>query len=336
MGDDMRPSFALLSAFLTACNTGGSIRVPGAEGDASGSQAVEIATVLASGLRAPGAIAVRSGVVYWVEADGAIRSMPTSDGTPAVVGTGCRQTTLAVDATNAYCAGSDQNVRAIALSGGASTALAATEPALDVAVDPSRVYFTTFYGERVTGGNNISVVGAVPIDGGPVLRLATSQLLPSSVAVGGGYLYWLDAVQDDNGAHPASGVAVMRVPVDGGAAASIASTTGISPGLSGENKAIAIDLSSVYFSNEAALLKVPLAGGSPMTLATGFSLALAIDDASVYWATADSGGAIMRTPLSGGVSTTLVAGETAASVAVDASHVYWSNPQKGTIASAPK
>jgi hypothetical protein len=247
------------------------------------------------------------------------------------VGNGCRPTALAVDAAHAYCAGSDQTVRAISLADGTATALAAL-PAFDLTVDGARVYFTTTYGERVAGGNANSVVGAVPTDGGAVVPLATTQLLPSSVAVDAAFVYWLDVAEDSDGTHAATGIVVMRAPLDGGAATLLGTASGVSPGRSG-NKAIAVDAMGVYFTNEAALLRLPLSGGAPTTLATGISGALAIDDTTIYWAAAgSSGAAIMKSALTGGPASTLVAGENVASIAVDSARVYWSNPAKGTIA----
>jgi hypothetical protein len=307
---------------------------PDAGGDGFGPP-IATATVLAAGQHGPGAIAVRGGEVYWVVADGTVTSVSASGGAPAVVGTGCRATALAVDATSAYCAGTDQSIRAIDLSSGAATALAASEPALDLALGGQAVFFTTYYGERTAGGNAISLVGAVPVDGGAVASLATKQLLPSSIAVDGAYAYWVVATQDDEGTHPASGVGVVRAPFDGGAPVSLGSSAGISPGLSGLNKAIAVDGTAVYFTDEQALLRLPLAGGTPTTLATGFSGPLAIDAAAAYWADSDSS-AIVKTPLAGGTSTTLVAGETVASIAVDDTAVYWTNPVSGTVSKAAK
>jgi hypothetical protein len=331
-----RCSILLASGFLAGCTSGTATAEPDAGSSVVSGGPGETPTVLASGQKAPGAIAVGNGFVYWVVADGTVMRVPAAGGTPASVGGGCRTTALAIDAMNAYCAGNDQSVRSIALAGGAVSVLAASEPALDLAVAGSRVYFTTYYGEHISGGNAISVVGAVPTDGGAVEPLATAQLLPSSIVVDGVYAYWIVATQDDNGSRPASGVGIVRAQLDGGAPLSLGSFSGISPGLSGLNKAIAVDSSSVYVSNEQGVVRVPLVGGPPTTLATGFSGPLAVDGVSVYWAVFGSTSGIMKTPISGGTSRWLVSGVTIASLAVDATAVYWTDPSHGTVAKAPK
>jgi hypothetical protein len=59
--------------------------------------------------------------------------------------------------------------------------------------------------------------------------------------------------------------------------------------------AIAVDATSVYWTNNNTVMKVALDGGAPVTLASGQHTAagIAVDPTSVYWA--DYGtGAIMK------------------------------------------
>jgi hypothetical protein len=89
-------------------------------------------------------------------------------------------------------------------------------------------------------------------------------------------------------------------------------------------------------------MKMPLAGGTPSTLADAQinPTAIAVDDSSVYWAnqcleisqcsnteaTVVSGGTIMKIPLEGGTPSTLVMGQCDIdSIVVDSTSIYWTN-----------
>jgi hypothetical protein len=73
-----------------------------------------------------------------------------------------------------------------------------------------------------------------------------------------------------------------------------------------EADSIAVDATGVYYIGDRALMKVPLGGGTPITVAPGTG-AVAIDATSLYWAnggTSTSGrynndGAVMKAPLGG-------------------------------------
>jgi hypothetical protein len=83
----------------------------------------------------------------------------------------------------------------------------------------------------------------------------------------------------------------------------------------------------------AAVLKLPIGGGVPETLATAesgmvTSESLAVDSGYVYWAkwnpdSASGDGAIMKTPLAGGATMTVASTNDPQSVAVSGGVVYW-------------
>ena len=77
-------------------------------------------------------------------------------------------------------------------------------------------------------------------------------------------------------------------------------------------------------------MKVPLAGGTPTTLASPGRIpnAIAVDATSIYWLTEQqrNGGTVMKVPLAGGTPTTLASAQAApVGIAVDATSVYWVN-----------
>ena len=89
-----------------------------------------------------------------------------------------------------------------------------------------------------------------------------------------------------------------------------------------------------------AIMRVPIAGGSPESLATGFSfpVALAVDAKSVYFVNFDAeDGAVLRVPKTGGTVTTLVTGQKHPSrLAIDDKSVYWISVGEGTVCKADK
>jgi hypothetical protein len=193
----------------------------------------------------------------------------------------------------------------------------------------------------------------VGLDGGTPVQLASGQYIPFNIAVNASGVYWLSAgkvmkvgldgggapvelasgfgfagespggiVVDANDVYWTTGVNgdVTKVPVGGGAATMLA--TGPTAGM-----AIAVDSQFVYwFGGSGTLWKVALAGGSPVTVASGVGgLYLDVDASSAYFI----GGSIahsmvQKVALGGGTPTTLApAGIYPWGLAVDADNVYW-------------
>jgi hypothetical protein len=79
---------------------------------------------------------------------------------------------------------------------------------------------------------------------------------------------------------------------------------------SGQSVAIAVDTTSVYWSTVAGtLMKVPLGGGTSQTLASPNTTVffLAVDATSVYWTETLTGGSLVKVPIAGGATQTLAA-----------------------------
>ena len=84
-------------------------------------------------------------------------------------------------------------------------------------------------------------------------------------------------------------------------------------------------------------MSIPLAGGTPTTLATGQQTsAVAVDAANAYWVTyATPGGVVMKVSLSGGTPVPLATQQNrAAPIAVDGTSVYWSSAN-ATVGEVP-
>jgi hypothetical protein len=253
--------------------------------------------VLASNQACPIAIAVDDTSVYWANwapmAPGSIVKVPLAGGEPTTLAANLDQPlSLAVDAMNVYwTTGNDSagTVMKVPLAGGSPTTLASIQAGSPsaLAVAGSNVYFTT-------GGG---VVMSVPVGGGAPVTLASGQDNPFQVVLEGTGLYW--ANYDPSGAG-----AIMTLAIGGSTPVALAS--GIVP------QGLAATSASVYWTSivghGSAVTSVPVGGGIPTTLATGASgtafSAIAVDDASVYWADFFQG-RLMKLPLGGSSVTTL-------------------------------
>jgi hypothetical protein len=261
-------------------------------------------------------IAVDATSVYWVDpgtnggsGDGALMKV-THDGSGLTTlvpnlnwGGG-----IAVDATSVYWTSSG-GLYKVPLGGGTPVLLSPDFTNDNITVGPAGVYGTNGDDAPVStllGGGTTTVLGQ-----------GTGQNT-YGVAVDAKNLYWTNF--DDPGL-------VAQVSLAGGP------TTSLATGHVAEG--IAVDASSVYWVDAGgigpgALMKVPIGGGTPKTLASGLNgpTSLAIDATYAYittGATSNSLGAIVRVPLTGGAVTVLACAQNQPwSIAVDATGVYWS------------
>jgi sugar lactone lactonase YvrE len=198
-----------------------------------------------------------------------------------------------------------------------------------IALDADAVYWTDSSTGSVlrvakTGGAAANLFGGSPQDSSTTVSRA------SGIAVDSRFVYWADP----------NGGFVAKVPKAGGTPVML--TMGQS-----DPTFVAVDATNIYWaqgtnggSSTASLLRMPLNGGVPVTLASMTSPeGIALDATHVYWT--DGGtlnaknqsnhdGAVMRVPIAGGAPEVLASGLLQPSgIAVDAASVYWtSNPDR--------
>lgn len=275
---------------------------------------------------------------------------------PTTLAEAPRPTRLVLDDTSAYFTACDVgarpgSVRRVALSGGAAVELA-SGPACptDVVWYAGNVYVAGLAGDGVVrvpaaGGDPTTLVDAAtplaglatdgsdlyataatavlkaPLDGGdfaplvslPMQRGATRPVLDEHD------VYWADPVLGS----------VYGVAKNGGDVATLAS------GLGGAS-AVALAGSALYVAAGYVVVKIPLAGGAPVTLGTAAGaevLALAIGDSGVYFT---STGVVWTLPLGGGAPLALASDRgDLDSVATDETDLFWTASQACDASDCP-
>jgi hypothetical protein len=244
---------------------------------------------------------------------------PIAGGSAITLASGQFAQAVAVDATNVYFTSSLINsaLVSVPIGGGTPRTVSPTFGGNYIAVRAGYVYGTLGLG----GGT--PTVGKLLTSGGTPAPLGLSPAALNGLAVDATNVYWGTASS------------VMKAPIAGGGTAT--------PLVSVNGSPVAVDASNLYYgfhglgggNTYGPVLQLPLAGGTPTTLATGLHMVdgIAVDAANVYWA--DNSGSVLRVPIGGGAVTTLATKQVlCGDIAVDATHVYFTTVS--AVLKAPK
>jgi hypothetical protein len=243
---------------------------------------------------------------------------------------------IAVDSTYVYWAdnsGGNRGIRRMPLGGGAVTTLATVNAnSLEsIAVSSSAVFWTDI---------GAGTVMSVPLAGGEVTALASSQNNPANIAVDETNVYWtnLGTWKSDETTSYVDG-AVMSVPLRGGTPTALA--TGVS-----KPEAITVDAVNIYWGSVGAqntVMQLPKGGGTAIALNVGPGsgttgpglLGIVSDGTNVYW-TDEYYGFVLKAPVGGGSITMLASSQDApTALTIDATDVYWLNFGTGSVMKVP-
>lgn len=193
--------------------------------------------------------------------------------------------------------------------------------ALQLGCDPNPMALSAGDGWVVWGDLSGSL-WKLPGGGSP--QVFVSGVLPISMKIRNGYVYWSD--------HHAAAQGIRRAPLTGGQPQMISSFA-----YPGE---VAVDDTHVYWTEPSAGLvkRATVAGGAITTLASGQNepRGIAVDATHVYWGNQYSG-EIRRAPRGGGTATTLFSGQSLPwNLVVVSGYVYWSSDNyPGNISRGP-
>ncbi len=159
------------------------------------------------------------------------------------------------------------------------------------------------------------------------VAISSSMLLapgkPFDVALDVGYVYWSELLGEL--CEPPG--ALKRFPITGGAVQTLYSSCNFSPAN------IAVDSQWVYAVDweSGNIVKVPIIGGSPVTVATAngaiYHRGISVDNTFVYWADEDG---VKRATKDGASTVTLFSDPRVHDLAIDVDYVYWTGGMIGS------
>ncbi|MGO8993495.1 MAG: hypothetical protein ACLQVI_09200 [Polyangiaceae bacterium] len=311
---------AVLVALAVACSCSGKGGSPSSGPDSGTSGAAP--SSIAQNVAAPPLLLASDGTaLFWIDQTGALWSVPVGGGTPTQIATGASGAIyLSVDSTNAYFIGSG-GFSSVPKQGGTPAVMIATPNEIWAAtVAGGTAYWAEQEPEVVGSPPSLpppeppEVVKSAPfVAGGAATTLGTLPGIPSAIAVAGSVIFLaaagtpLQTLPIAGGSPTASSVSgCLRLLAGadgvycGGSQLTLVASDGTETPIAAATNnvtSIAVDSTNVYWVNSTASGSVVAAptngGGSATTIASdAYPLAVAVDDAGVYWS--DNAGNIQR------------------------------------------
>jgi hypothetical protein len=223
--------------------------------------------------------------LYWTNGV-AVKKLPLGGGTAMTLATDSGVRQIALDATDVYWTSEGGTVKKVPLAGGTTVTLASGQNAPSaIAVDSSYVYWATSLTQPPPPGQGIATLMKAPLGGGaPSLVAERANNLGWTIAVDGTHLYFMEVGKN--------GYTLMKVSVAGGVPETLHKANG------GWQERFSLDATDLYWVNDSSgsLVSMPVAGGTPVKLATGVNV-FAVDATNVYFYAAGAGpGELVRLP----------------------------------------
>jgi hypothetical protein len=221
---------------------------------------------------------------------------------------------VAANSSTIYWSGFTSGILKAPLEGGqTSTLLALPADEVNDLIFDLALNGTSLFATDNDSGNILQV----PLQGGLATTLVSGRTSPLQITVDATSVYWTEV----GTSHVDPSGNVMKASLAGGEPVTLA--TG-----QGDAWDIAVDGTFVYWATYDAILKVPIAGGTPTTLIAedGWKIAqgFALRESNLYWLGGEEG-AVQSLSVGGGIPTTLGSGGSSQGpnpVAVDSTSVY--------------